>query len=153
MNPVLFSPLFGVLMVAAAARPAGVAVMAALALAAVAVLAAVFIRRTAVAAVLLTIGAVALGGGEPLFVAVSGLSATAYLLTRYAGDAVTLTTPTLLGMLGFAVAGVAATAVPVRLTWVPLVAPAIMAAILIVAVVPFVAEVFSGPGHTAEPPG
>ena len=158
---VLFSPAFGVLMVAAAVRPGNVWALAALGLAAAAVLAGVFDRRAAVAAVVFTVAGITLGDVVPVFAAVSGLSATAYLLARYSAQAVTLTTPTLLGMCGFAVAGAAVTTVPVRLTWVPLVAPAIMAAMLILAVAPLVAPhvsrgLSSGParpGVTPEPPG
>jgi hypothetical protein len=161
-NPaVLFSPAFGALMVAAAARPGSVWALAALGLAAAAVLAGVFDRRAAVAAVVLTVVGITLSDVGPLFAAVSGLSAAAYLLARYSAEAVTLTTPTLLGMCGFAVAGAAVTALPVRLTWVPLVAPAIMAAILIAAVAPLVAPLVSPlvsrsvarPGVTPDPPG
>jgi hypothetical protein len=105
----------------------------------------------------LTVVGITLSDVGPLFAAVSGLSAAAYLLARYSAEAVTLTTPTLLGMCGFAVAGAAATTLPVRLTWVPLVAPAIMAAILIVAVAPLVAPLVARgvarPGVTPDPPG
>lgn len=157
-NPaVLFSPAFGALMVAAAARPGSVWALATLGLAAAAVLAGVFDRRAALAAVLFTVVGITLSGVGPLFAAVSGLSAAAYLLARHSAEAVTLTIPTLLGMCGFAAAGAAVTTLPVRLTWVPLVAPAIMAAILIVVVAPMigptVAGAISGPGAEREPPG
>lgn len=147
-----FSGAAGALMVAAAARPVGPWALVALALAAGAVLAGVFVRQAAPAAVLLTVVGIALGDPGPLFAAVSGLSAAAYLVTRYAGDAVTLTTPTLLGMLGFTAAGVAATTVPVQLTWVPLMAPLIMAGILIVVVAPLVARAVARPAVAPEQP-
>lgn len=149
----LFSSAFGVLMVAAAARPSGVWGLAALALAVAALVAGLFVRPAAVAAVLLTIAGMALGDPVPLLAAVSGLSAAAYLITRYADDAGTLTVPTVLGMVGFTVAGAAAGAVSLQLTWVPLVAPAIMTGILIMVAVPLVAEVFSAPAADREPPG
>jgi hypothetical protein len=149
----LFSSAFGVLMVAAAARPAGLWGLAASAVAVAAVVAGLFVRPASVVAVLVTIAAVAVADPAPVLAAVAGLSAAAYLITRYADDAVTLTVPTVLGMVGFSVAGAAAFAVPVRLTWVPLAAPAIMAAILILVAVPLAAEVFAGPAPDHEPPG
>lgn len=154
MKPVaMFSPAFGALMVAAAAGPAGPWGLAAVALAAVAIAAGVFVRTAAVVAVPLTVVAIGLGDPAPLFTAVSGLSAAAYLLTRYADEATTLTVPTAAGMLGFAVAGVVVTAIPLRLTWVPLMAPAIVAVILILVVAPLVVEAVSGPAADRQPPG
>lgn len=150
---VRFSPAFGALMVAAAASPGDLRALVVLGLAAAAVVAGVFVRPASVAAVLLTIVGIALGDLAPLFAAVSGLAATAYLLARYSGDAMTLTTPSMVGMVGFTLVGAVATSVPVRLTWVPLLAPAIMAAILIVVVVPLIGQSFSRPGVKQEPPG
>lgn len=151
--PAVFSVAFGVLMVAAAARPAGIWGLAALALSAGALLAGLFVRPAAVAAVLLTVGGIALGDPVPVLTAVSGLAATAYLVSRYAGDAVTLTVPTVLGMVGFTVAGAAAAVVPVEASWVALVAPAVMAGILILVAAPLFVEVLSGPTADHEPPG
>lgn len=152
-GPAAFSPAFGALMVAAAARPGGPWALAALAVAAVAVPAGVFDRRAATVAVVATVAAIGLGDPAPVFVAVSGLSAAAYLMTRYAGGAVTLTVPAAAGMLGFAVAGLAVAVIPVRLAWAPLIAPAVVAAILIVVVAPLVAEAVSGPAADRQPPG
>lgn len=151
--PALFATAFGVLMVASAARPAGVWGIAVLALSAAALLAGLVVRQAAVAAVLLTIAGTALGDPVPVLSAVSGLAAAAYLVSRYAGDAVTLTIPTVLGMVGFTVVGAAATVLPVEAEWLPLVAPAIMAGILILVVLPLVAEAISGPASDPESPG
>jgi hypothetical protein len=148
----LFSSAFGVLMVAAAARPTGAWGLAALGLAVAALVAALFVRTAAVVAVLLTIAGMALGDPVPVLAAVSGLAAAAYLITRYADDAATLTVPTVAGMVGFTVAGAAAGAVSLQLTWVPLVAPAIMATILILVAAPLVAEVFSAPAADRDQP-
>jgi hypothetical protein len=148
-----FSGAFGALMVAAAAGPSGRWGLAVLALAAVAVVAGLFVRPVATAAVLLTVAAVGLSDPAPLLVVVSGLSASAYLLSRYADEALTFTSPTVAGMLGFAAAGAAATAVSVRMSWVPLVAPAIVATILMVVAAPLLADVISGPAADREPPG
>jgi hypothetical protein len=150
--PAVFATAFGVLMVAAGVRPTAPWALAAAVLALSALLAGLFFRPAAILAVLLTIAGLALADPAPLLTAVSGLSAAAYLVSRYADSAVTLTVPTVLGMLGFTAAGVVATVVPVQLTWAPLVAPAIMAAILIVVVAPLFAEVFAGPAADRQPP-
>lgn len=150
--PALLSPAFGALMIAAAARPASHWGLVALALAACAVVAGVFVRGVAAAAVLLTVVAIGFDAPSPLFAAVSGLSAAAYLATRHAGQAVTLTAPTVAGMLGFAVAGVLFTTIPLRLSWAPLLAPVIIAAILIAVVSQLAAGSVSGPGADREPP-
>lgn len=149
----LFSAAFGVLMVAAAARPAGSWGLALLVLTAGALLAAVFVRPAAVLAVLLTVAGMALAEPIPLLAAVSGLAAAAYLVSRFADDAATLTVPTVLGMVGFTLAGAAAAAVPVQITWVPLVTPLIMVGILILVAAPLVTDVMSGPASEHEPPG
>lgn len=151
--PQAFSLTFGLLMVAAAGRPFGIWGLVVVGLAVLAMLAGVFLRPVSVLAVLVTIAGMAAGDPVPLLAAVSGLSAAAYLLSRYAEDAVTLTVPTVIGMLGFTMAAVAASAVPVQMSWVPLVAPAIMTGILIVVVLPLVAGAFTGPSADREPPG
>lgn len=148
----LLSGAFGVLMVVAATGPAGAWALASSAAALAALLAGLFFRPAAVAAVLFTIAGIVLGDPVPVLAAVSGLSAAAYLISRYAEDAVTLTVPTVLGMVGFTVLGATAGAVSVRMTWLPLVAPAIMAAILILVVLPLVSEVFTAPAPDPEPP-
>jgi hypothetical protein len=148
----LFSTAFGVLMVAAGVRPIGPWGLAAMALAAAALLAGLFFRPASVLAVLLTVAGIALGDPAPVLAAVSGLSAAAYLVSRYADRAVTLTVPTVLGMLGFTAAGVLATSLGLQLTWAPLVAPAIMAAILIVIAAPLFAERLTGPTPDHQPP-
>jgi hypothetical protein len=150
--PAVFATAFGVLMVAAGVRPTAPWGLAAAVLALTALLAGVFFRPASILAVLLTIAGLALTDPAPLLAAVSGLSAAAYLVSRYADSAVTLTVPTVLGMLGFTAAGVVATVVPFQLTWAPLVAPAIMTAILIVVVAPLFAEVFPGPAADRQPP-
>jgi hypothetical protein len=148
----LFSTAFGVLMVAAGVRPIGPWGLAAMALAVAALVAALFFRPASILAVLLTVAGMALGAPIPVLAAVSGLSAAAYLVSRYAERAVTLTVPTVLGMLGFTAAGVLATSVGLQLTWAPLVAPAIMAGILIVVVAPLFAERLIGPTPDHQPP-
>lgn len=147
----LFSTAFGVLMVAAGVTPTAPWGLAAAALALIALLAGLFFRPAAMLAVLLTIAGMALGDPAPVLAAVSGLSAATYLVSRFADSAVTLTVPMAFGMLGFTAAGVVATAVPLQLTWAPLVAPAILAGLLIVVVAPLFADALPGPA-TDQPP-
>ena len=151
----LVSSAFGALMVAAAAQPGAPWGLVALALTAAAVLAGLFFRPAATVAVLLSIASMALGDPAPLFAAVSGLSAAVYLLTTH-GDpsgAGTLTAPTVAGMVGFTLAGAAATAFSLRLTWIPLLAPVIMAVIVIIVAAPLVAGGVSAPAADSDPPG
>lgn len=155
--PGLFAAAFGALMVAAAARPAAGGGWVGLGAAAAALVAGLFYRPASVVAVLLTIAGMAVGDSTGLLAAVSGLSAAAYLVTRYTQDAATVTLPTVLGMVGFTAVAAAAGAVSVQMAWVPLVAPAITAAILILVALPLVPSrqsgAFSAPGPDLEQPG
>ncbi len=144
----VLSAAFGIVMVLIAGLDGGPVVLAVLAAAGAAVVAGLFDRRAAVVAVLLTIVALALGAPAPLYAAVSGLAAATYLLTGYA-DATgvnTLTVPTLVGLVGFTLAGVAATTITVKVTWVPLLAPAVMTAVLVVVAIPLLGGDRSVPG-------
>ncbi len=129
---------FGLVMVAAAAAEAHgpAAVAAVLALAAVG--AGLLVRAAATGAVLLTVVALAMSDPPPVVAALSGLSAAVYLLLRHAvGTGVmTMTRPTLVAMLGFTAAGVAATAVHRDLAWLPLLAPPAVVAIYWLALTP-----------------
>jgi len=129
---------FGVLMVAVAGVQAhGTAVIVAVS-ALVAVVAGLAFRAAATGAVLLTVVVLALSDSPALVAALSGLSAAAYLLMRYAAGAgvVTMTRPTLLAMLGFTLVGVVATAVNLDLPWLPLVAPPAVVALYWLALAP-----------------
>ncbi len=132
--PLLFSTVFGALMVVAAAGP-GTPTLIAAALALVAVAAGVFYRPAAVLAVLAAVAALGLSDPPVLSAAVSGLSATAYLVIRHAAgsDVVTTTAPTVTCMLGFTVGAVAAGLLPWRLAWVPLLAPVVVVGIVVAA--------------------
>ena len=57
------------------------------------------------------------------------------------------------GLVGFALAGLAATAVTTAVTWMPLLAPAVMTAVLIVVAVPLLAgeRVMPGPAGDDDP--
>ncbi|WP_335333906.1 hypothetical protein [Mycobacterium kyogaense] len=72
----------------------------------------------------------------PLASALSGLAATAYLVTRH--DAATV--PTMSCAVGFAATAALVLAVPVELPWIPLAAPLVLLAAYLLAVRPFVAR-------------
>ena len=159
MNPAVFGPAFGLLMVVTAGATGGPVALAVLGLAVAAVAVGVLDRRAAMAAVLLSITALALSEPDPVFAAVSGMSAAIYLLARHAvgSDAVMLTVPTVAGLIGFTLAGLAATAVALPVNWIPLLAPAIVAAVLIVVALPLLADehtgAIRGPTDDHQPPG
>lgn len=145
-----FSAAFGLLMVVTAGGTGGPVVLAALVPALVAVAASLVDRRAAPVAVLLSIIALAISDPAPLFAAVSGLSAATYLVTRHAtgSGTATLTLPMVAGMLGFTAVGLAATAIALPVDWIPLLAPALVAAVLIVVAFPLLAD-----EHTGDLPG
>ena len=141
-GPQPLSAVFAALMVLSAAWPAGQAGFAAVAPATAAVLVGVFFRPGATVAVLLTVAALALVDVPASFAAGSGLSAAAYLLTRHAADrgGVAITVPAAIGLVGFTAAGLIATAVSLRITWAPLLAPAVVIAILVAAAAPLLRQ-------------
>ena len=98
-------------------------------------------RRAATVAVLLAAVTVLLSSPPPLFVALSGLCAAAYLVCRHAvGTSALLVLdswPTAVGAVGFTVAGLVATSFPVQLPWLPLVAPLGALLIYLLAIRPF----------------
>jgi hypothetical protein len=137
--PRLFSTGFGLLMVAGTAVQADGPVFAAVGLAVCAVVIGIGFRPAATLAVVLAVSAIALSEPSPVLATLAGLCAAAYLMLRYApGPAVaTVTTPTVIGALCFSSVGLIATAVPVELPWLPLVAPAAVLAIYVLVTQPF----------------
>jgi hypothetical protein len=141
--PRAFSTAFGLLMAAAAAFQADGLAIVAVMLAVIAVLAGLQFRAGATLAVLLAVAAIAISDPSPLFAALSGLSATAYLLLRHAVGSragVTTTGPTVVAVMGFTLAGLLATLVPTQVPWLPLLAPLLMVGIYALVVRPFLAE-------------
>ncbi len=149
----LFSAVFAALMVVTAAWPAGQAGFAAVAPATLAVLVAVLVRPAATVAVLLTVAAVTWVDTPPMFAAASGLAAAAYLVTRHAADrgGVVITVATATAMVGFTVVGLIATSVPLRVTWAPLLAPAVVVAILVTVGAPLLRQGRSEPKAERTP--
>ena len=137
----LLSTACGLLMVAAAgAGTHGTARVVAVS-ALVAVVAAVLVRPVATIAVLLTVAVIALTGPAAIVAAVAGLSAAVYLVLRHGAasgiglDSVSVAT--LASALGFTLAGLVATAFPLQLPWLPLLAPLAVFAIYLLATRPF----------------
>lgn len=137
----VFSIAFGLLMVGLAADGTHGRAVAAWATALGAVLAGTAFRPAATLAVLLSVVTVVLSDPPPVFVALSGLSAAAYLVCRHAvgGSAgvVLGSWPTAVGAVGFTFAGLVATSFPLQLPWLPLAAPLAALAVYVLAVRPF----------------
>jgi hypothetical protein len=137
--PLAFSTAFGLLMVTAAAIHTNRAGVVAIGVAVVALLAGLRYRAAATLSVLSAIAAIVLSVPPPLFAALSGLSAAAYLVIRHAAGAgvVTTTRPTVIAMVTFTLIGIGATSVPLHLPWLPLVAPPAVVVIFLLAAWPF----------------
>ncbi len=135
----LLPSAFGVLMVGAAAHRAdGTAlVVAAAALFAVAI--AAWWRPAATVAVLLTVGTLLLAAPSPMYTALAGLAAAAYLVLRHGEGRAAATT--VVGAVGFGVAAAVAVLLPVQLPWLPLAAPLVLLAGYLLAVRPYVGGV------------
>jgi lysylphosphatidylglycerol synthetase-like protein (DUF2156 family) len=101
-----------------------------------AVLAGVAFRPAATLAVLLAVTAIALGNTTPILVAISGLSATVYLVLRHTA----ITAPTVIAAGGFTFVGLVATAFPLQVPWLPLVAPLAALGCYVLAVRPFLGD-------------
>jgi hypothetical protein len=154
--PRAFSIGFGLLMAAAAEVQAHGFAFAAAALAVIAVLAGLQFRSAATLAVLLTISAIVLSDPSPMFAALSGLCAAAYLVLRHAvgppAGVVTVTQPTMIAAVGFTVAGIVATSFTPHLPWLPLLAPLAVFGIYALAARPFLG-VGVAPSSPSRRPG
>lgn len=145
----LASTTFGVLMIAAAVgtgRPSSLTAVVVV-LAAIAVVAGQFSRAAATGAVLAAGCLIVLSDQHAWFAAVAGVFAAAYMVLRFS----TLTAPTAIGIVGFAVVGLVATGVPLRLAWWPLVAPVVAVILFAVMLDPFVRSVRAS--RVPPPPG
>jgi hypothetical protein len=129
----LLAAAFGLVMAGAAAVGADAPAQVAVAVALIAVLAGLYLRVAATVAVLAVIGAVALTGPQPVLAAVSGVCAAAYLVLTHAA----VTRPTAVGIVGFTAVGILATALPSGVSWLPLLAPVAVVAVIGVALSPF----------------
>ncbi|SOJ53899.1 hypothetical protein MSIMFB_01397 [Mycobacterium simulans] len=135
------APVFGLLMVGAAAVEShGPAIIAAVA-AVIAVGVGTVVRAAATLAVLLSVSVMAMSDPPQVLAALSGLCAAAYLVCRHgAGTAaghVMGSSPTIIAAAGFTFVGLVATSFPVQLPWLPLVAPLAVLAIYVLATRPY----------------
>jgi hypothetical protein len=107
----------------------------------VAVAVGVVFRPAATLAVLLSVATVVVSDPSDVLVALAGLCAAAYLISRHAAampDPVVMASwPTVAGAVGFTLVGVVAMAFPLHLPWVPLAAPLAVLAIYVLATRPF----------------
>lgn len=148
--PRSFSTVFGLLMTAAVAVPADGPALVAAALAAVGVLTGLIVRPVSSAAVLAAATALALSDPAPAYAALAGLSATAYLVIRYAVETpgvVTTTAPSMACAIGFGVVVLAVAMVPLSVRWLPLLVPVAVAVLYVMVVRPFVHESTWGAGR------
>ncbi len=128
------STAFGLVMVASAAVQADGPGLVAAVVAAAAVLAGSVFRPAATVAVLLTVAVIVLADAPPVLTATSGLCAAAYLVLRHTAA---VTSPTVLGAVGFTAAGLAAASLPFQLPWVPLLAPLAVLVLYVLVTRPF----------------
>ena len=134
----VFSLVFGVLMVAAAAAGSHGLALVAGAIAVLAVGVGTVFRPAATIAVLLSVAAILASHSSHVLAALAGLCAAAYLVCRHAvGEAATGNWPTIVAAVGFTLVGLVATSFPVQVPWVPLVAPLVVLAIYVLATRPF----------------
>ena len=112
-------------------RPAAVGVTAAF----VAITIAAAQGDTIAAALLLAVLTVVLAEPAPMFTALAGLAATAYLVLRH-GPA-SATAPTMFAAVGFAVLGTVGAVLPVQIPWLPLAAPLALLAGYLLALRPY----------------
>ncbi|MGB3354273.1 MAG: hypothetical protein WBB00_16040 [Mycobacterium sp.] len=129
----LLPSAFGVLMVGASAYRADGAALIAAGAALIAVLIAGWWRPGAIAAVLLTVLTILLADPAPLYTALAGLAATAYLVLRHEDP----TRPTMLFAVVFASTGAIAVLAPVNVAWLPLAAPLVLLAGYLLALRPY----------------
>jgi hypothetical protein len=128
------SAAFGLVMVASAAVQADRPGLIAAIVAAAAVLVGSVFRPAAAVAVLLTVAMIVLADAPPVLTGTSGLCAAAYLVLRHT---VAVTSPTVVGAVGFSAAGLAAASVPIQLPWVPLLAPLAVLVLFVLMTRPF----------------
>ncbi|HYB39960.1 MAG TPA: hypothetical protein VEF72_32410 [Mycobacterium sp.] len=133
------STAVGLLMVTSATVGAHGPALVAATLAVVAVVAGAVFRPAATLAVLLTVVTIVVSNPSPMLAALSGLSAAAYLVLRYAVRTPTgvVTAPTMIGAVGFSFVGLVAASFPLQLPWLPLLAPLVVVAIFTLATRPF----------------
>lgn len=130
---------FGVVMVAATALQTHWPALWTAGLAVSAVLIGVRFRSAATLAVVLTILTLGLSAPPPMLVILSGLSATAYLVTRHLSgpNSVAPTRATIAAALSFGLVGAVVTVFPLDVSWLPLLAPLGLLGVFAIATYPY----------------
>ncbi len=147
-NP-LPATAFGLLMVAATGVQPSQPAFAGALLAVAAVILGIVLRPAATAAVAISAGVVAFAEPVPLFAALSGLSAVAYLVSRHSSSGrPAITSAPIRYALGFCAVGLVATSLPVRLPWVALLAPVTVLGLYLIAINPFARDVGPAGGRS-----
>jgi hypothetical protein len=137
LSPTAFlATAFGLLMAAASALGTDGYALAASVVAAVAVLVGIQFRTAATVAVVASTCAIAIADPMPTAALLAGLCAAAYLVLRHASGNETATNPTVIGALAFSLIAFLATAIPLHVAWLPLVAPAAVFAIYVIVMRP-----------------
>lgn len=140
----VLSAACGLLMVAAVGVGSHGPTLIAAASAVAAVAFAVLFRPVATLAVLLVAVAIAMSGPSAIVAAVSGLSAALYLGLRHAASSGvgldSVSGATMVSAVGFTLVGLVATAFPLRLAWLPLLAPLAALAVYLVATRPYLRD-------------
>ncbi|MGE2835283.1 hypothetical protein [Mycobacterium sp. SMC-4] len=134
----LVPTLFGLLMVVAATAGTTPIALVGAAAAAIAVLISVRVPMAATGAVLLTVCTVLLAQPAPMYTALSGLAAAAYLVLRHNRGRVSV--PAMIAAVGFTGLATLVVAAPVELPWVPLVAPIALFVAYVLALRPFLRD-------------
>jgi hypothetical protein len=129
---------FGLLMVTLPAIGTSGPSLIAAAIAVIMALVGTVFRPAATLAVLSAVVVVIVANPSPMLAAVSGLSAAAYLAVRHTdAGVITVAAPTMIAAAGFTFAGLIATSFPLRIPWVPLLAPLAVVGIYALAIYPY----------------
>lgn len=140
----ILSGACGVLMVAAVGIGSHGPTLIAATSAAAAVAVAVLFRPVATLAVLLVAFAIAMSGPSATVAALAGLSAALYLVLRHAAGSGagldSVSGATMVSAVGFTLVGLVATAFPLRLAWLPLLAPLAAFAVYLLAARPYLRD-------------
>lgn len=132
----LLSTGFGLMMLAAAALQSDTAALMVCAAGVGLVLLGNVFRPSATLAVVCAGAALMLDDPVPMLAALSGLSAAAYLVVRHS----VASAPTVVGAVGFTAVGAGAAVVPLQWPWVPLAAPLLVLALVVLVSRPFWSE-------------
>jgi hypothetical protein len=128
---------FGLLMATVCAIGSSGPSLVAATIAVIMALAGTAFRPAATLAVLSAVVVVVVANPSPMLAAASGLSAAAYLAVRHTDVFITVAAPTLVAAAGFTFVGLVATSFPLRIPWLPLLAPLAVIGVYALAIYPY----------------